>query len=231
MKKLFLLVLIFAVVFILPAQEEAEYILDIDTSYSFGMFLANFMFQQFGMPYMQYNYDAFRDGFRDFNESAATRFDMELAMDFIDRIIMEIEYNDMLIQQAEGERNQIIGAEFLASNGRRAGVVTTSSGLQIEMLREGSGEIPNISDTVTVHYRGTLIDGRVFDSSYDYGEPLTFPLDRVIPGWTEGLRMMREGGRAILYVPPELAYRDMSLGIVTPYSVLIFDVEFLEIQR
>ena len=231
MKKFLLLVLVFTYVFILPAQEEAEYVLDIDTSYSFGMFLANFMFQQFGMPYMMYDYDAFRDGFRDFNENAITRFDMEIAMDFIDMIVMEIEYNDMLIQQAEGERNRVIGAEFLSTNGLRAGVITTSSGLQIEMLREGNGEIPNISDTVTVHYRGTLIDGRVFDSSYDYGEPLTFPLDRVIPGWSEGLRMMREGGRAILYVPPELAYMDMSLGIVTPHSVLIFDVEFLEIQR
>ena len=213
------------------STEEPEYILDIESSYSFGMFLARFMLEQFDMPYMLYNYQSFMQGFEDYNEGRETRISFERAMENIDAVVDLINERERILMEAEGELNRERGAVFLAQNGLRPNVVTTASGLQIEMIREGTGDYPNIDDVVTVHYHGTLIDGRVFDSSYQYGEPLTFPLDRVIAGWTEGMRMLREGSRAILYIPSELAYGEMSMGAISPHSVLVFEIDFLEIVR
>jgi FKBP-type peptidyl-prolyl cis-trans isomerase FklB len=124
------------------------------------------------------------------------------------------------------------GRAFLAENGKREGVTTLPTGLQYEVLAEGeAGESPTAADTVTVHYRGTLIDGTEFDSSHRRGEPSTLALDGVIRGWAEGLQLMRPGAKYRLFVPPELAYGERGAGPrIGPNSTLVFEVELLSIQ-
>jgi FKBP-type peptidyl-prolyl cis-trans isomerase len=123
------------------------------------------------------------------------------------------------------------GKKFLEENGKKEGVKTTSSGLQYKILKEGAGRSPKASDTVVVHYKGTLINGKEFDSSYQRGEPATFPLSGVIKGWTEGLLYLREGGKAMLYIPSELAYGSRGAGAdIGPNETLIFEVELVKIQ-
>ena len=121
---------------------------------------------------------------------------------------------------------------FMESNKTRPGITTTASGLQYEVLRAGTGERPTVSDTVTVHYKGQLADGHVFDSSYDRGQPATFALDRVIEGWKEGLQLMAAGAQYRIYVPYELGYGERGAGQdIPPYSPLIFEVELVSVQR
>ena len=123
------------------------------------------------------------------------------------------------------------GENFLAENAKRPEVKTTESGLQYEVITEGKGKKPAATDIVKVHYRGTTIDGTVFDSSYDRGEPAEFPLNRVIAGWTEGLQLMSVGSKYKLYIPYQLGYGERGAGQdIKPYSALIFDVELLEIK-
>jgi FKBP-type peptidyl-prolyl cis-trans isomerase len=133
-------------------------------------------------------------------------------------------------REAAAAENKQAGEEFLAANAEKEGVVTLPSGLQYKQIEAGKGEQPGAADTVTVHYRGTLINGTVFDSSYDRGEPVSFPLQNVIAGWTEGLQHMREGSKYELYIPPELAYGPGGSGpAVGPNETLIFEVELLEV--
>lgn len=142
------------------------------------------------------------------------------------------------LQQAQQEEMASRGAEsaekgraYLEENAGRDGVTVTDSGLQIEFLEEGEGNKPSAEDTVTVHYRGTLIDGTEFDSSYNRGQPATFPLGNVIAGWTEGLQLMPEGSKARLVIPAELAYGDRGAGDrIGPNETLIFEVELLSIK-
>lgn len=119
---------------------------------------------------------------------------------------------------------------FLEENGQRGAVTTTDSGLQYEILENGDGPSPDASDRVTVHYTGTLIDETVFDSSREREEPATFGLQQVIPGWTEGLQLMREGGRYRFYIHPELAYGESGPPSIGPNRALIFDVELIEVK-
>lgn len=128
------------------------------------------------------------------------------------------------------QKNREAGEEFLAENAERDGVETTDSGLQYEILEEGNGEKPSADDRVQVHYTGELISGEVFDSSRERGEPVTFGLNQVIPGWTEGLQLMSEGSRAKLYIPAELAYGPGGNQRIGPNETLVFDVELLEIN-
>ena len=133
---------------------------------------------------------------------------------------------------ADSEKSLKAAADFLAENKKREGVKSTESGLQYEVLREGAGEKPTAADTVKVHYRGTLLDGTEFDSSYGRGEPISFPLNGVIPGWTEGLQLMNTGAKYKLYLPPDLAYGERGAGSqIGPNSALIFEVELLEIVK
>ena len=122
------------------------------------------------------------------------------------------------------------GQAFLAENALRATVVTTASGLQYEVLESGDGATPGPQDIVTAHYHGTFIDGRVFDSSVDRGEPLAIAVDRVIGGWTEGLQLMKVGGKWRLFIPPDLAYGENGMGGIGPNETLIFEVELLDVQ-
>lgn len=122
------------------------------------------------------------------------------------------------------------GDRFLTDNAAREGVITTDSGLQYEVLASGEGEIPTAASTVRTHYHGTLIDGTVFDSSYDRGEPTEFPVGGVIAGWTEALQMMTVGSKWRLTVPYELAYGEQGAGgVIGPFATLIFDIELLDI--
>jgi FKBP-type peptidyl-prolyl cis-trans isomerase len=132
---------------------------------------------------------------------------------------------------AVAEKNKQDGEAFLAANKKREGVITLPSGLQYYVLNAGAGKSPKATDKVTVHYRGTLIDGTEFDSSYKRGQPATFPLNRVIRGWTEALQLMKEGARWILYIPSNLAYGERGAGAnIGGNATLIFEVELLSIQ-
>jgi len=120
---------------------------------------------------------------------------------------------------------------FLTENGKKAGVITTASGLQYKVINEGTGKQPTATSQVTVHYKGQLLDGKVFDSSYDRGQPVEFTLNQVIPGWTEGLQLIKEGGKVTLYIPAKLAYGEQGVaGTIPPNSTLIFDVELLQVK-
>jgi len=129
-----------------------------------------------------------------------------------------------------GDKNHAAARAFLARNGRKKGIVTTASGLQYEVVKAGQGEMPKPGDSVTVNYRGTLLDGTEFDSSYKRGQPATFPVDRVIPGWQEALKLMKPGAKWRLFVPPALAYDLNSPPPIPPGSLLIFDVDLLGIK-
>lgn len=127
--------------------------------------------------------------------------------------------------------NIAIGNDFLAQNKANVDVLTTASGLQYQILNKGTGTThPTASSTVKVHYHGTLLDGTVFDSSVERNEPISFPLNRVIAGWTEGVQLMVEGDKFKFFIPPQLAYGNSAAGKIQPGSTLIFEVELLEIQ-
>lgn len=133
--------------------------------------------------------------------------------------------------EARYGKNKQDGIDFLAKNKERSEVTETESGLQYEIITEGDGEMPTDTSTVKVHYHGTLIDGTVFDSSVDRGEPVEFQLNRVIKGWTEGLQLMKVGSKYKFYIPYDLAYGDADQGVIKPFSTLIFEVELLSIVK
>ncbi|MFN3586679.1 MAG: FKBP-type peptidyl-prolyl cis-trans isomerase [Moraxellaceae bacterium] len=168
----------------------------------------------------------FRDGF--------AGKDGKLTEDEMRQAVMEFEKKlraDMLAKQekAAGESRGKSEA-FLAENAKKPGVTTTASGLQYEVLKEGSGAKPAATSTVKVHYEGKLIDGTVFDSSVQRGEPVSFPLNQVIPGWTEGLQLMSPGAKYRFVIPAKLAYGETGAGPIPPHAALVFEVELLEVQ-
>lgn len=135
-------------------------------------------------------------------------------------------------QKVAGEKNKKEGEIFLAENKKKEGVKTLPSGLQYKVVKPGSGKKPAATDTVTTHYRGTLINGTEFDSSYRRGKPATFPVSGVIPGWTEALQLMEEGAKWQLFIPPNLAYAERGAGqVIGPHTTLIFEVELISIQE
>jgi FKBP-type peptidyl-prolyl cis-trans isomerase len=135
-------------------------------------------------------------------------------------------------QKALGEKNKTEGEAFLAKNKTREGVKTTASGLQYEVEKEGTGPSPKPTDTVTVSYKGTLIDGTTFDSSYDRGQPATFVLNQVIPGWTEGVQLMKVGAKYKFYIPSNLGYGEQGAGgVIGPNAPLVFEVELISIGK
>ncbi|MGC8824259.1 MAG: FKBP-type peptidyl-prolyl cis-trans isomerase [Bacteroidales bacterium] len=137
----------------------------------------------------------------------------------------------MKLHQAKAQKNLEEGKKFLAENSKKEGVVTLPSGLQYKILKEGEGQSPTINDEVTCHYRGTFIDGRVFDSSYDRGEPARFAVNGVIKGWTEALQLMKPGSKWMLYIPADLGYGEQNVPGIEPNSVLIFEVELLSVDK
>jgi FKBP-type peptidyl-prolyl cis-trans isomerase FklB len=147
-------------------------------------------------------------------------WDSQAASEYVQKTMTDIKYGK-LKRDAE---------QFLAENQSREGVITTESGLQYEVITLGTGIKPTIHDEVKVHYHGTMIDGTVFDSSVERGEPITFALTQVIPGWTEGLQLMPVGSKFIFYIPYNLGYGEQQVGPIAPYSTLIFEVELLDIE-
>lgn len=134
--------------------------------------------------------------------------------------------------QGEKMKNKEEGEKFLAENAKKEGVVTLPSGLQYKIIKEGTGNTPKPTDKVKVHYTGKLIDGKVFDSSVQRGQPIEFPLNGVIKGWTEGLQHIKEGGKIILYIPADLGYGEKGAGgTIPPNATLIFEVELLQIVK
>jgi len=150
--------------------------------------------------------------------------------------VMQEFQKEMVAKRSEGkkvasDKNKKDGDTFLAQNGKQAGVETLPSGLQYKVITAGTGPKPKLTDTVKTHYRGTLIDGKEFDSSYSRGEPATFPVTGVIKGWTEALQLMPVGSKWQLYIPAELAYGDRGAGAdIGPGATLIFDIELLSIE-
>ncbi|MBJ6118010.1 FKBP-type peptidyl-prolyl cis-trans isomerase [Pontibacter sp. BT310] len=173
------------------------------------------------------NPDAFIKGMKEAIEgkpSALSQAEVQEAM-------MQLQQEMGAKQGAAGEENQKAGEAFLAENKNKEGVKTLPSGLQYEVLNEGTGKSPSASDKVTTHYHGTLIDGTVFDSSYERGQPATFPVNGVIAGWTEALQLMKEGAKWRLYIPSALAYGSQGAGdVIGPNAALIFDVELISVN-
>ena len=162
-------------------------------------------------------------------KSAMTEAEMK---DVLNQLRTEMMAKAEAKAKSAGADNQKLGDAFLAANAKKDGVKTTASGLQYKVNKSGTGRTPKNSDTVKVHYHGTLIDGTVFDSSVDRGEPISFPVNGVIPGWTEALQLMKEGDKWQLYIPAKLAYGEQSPGgKIGPNSTLIFDVELLAIEK
>jgi len=155
----------------------------------------------------------------------------QMTMDQIRDVMMNFE-KDMQAKQAEvGKKNEADAEKFLADNKKKEGVKTTASGLQYKVLKEGNGAQPKSTDNVTVNYRGTLMDGTEFDSSYKRGQPATFPVAGVIKGWTEALQLMKVGSKYQLFIPPALAYGEHSPSPqIPPNSLLIFEVELMNVQ-
>lgn len=149
----------------------------------------------------------------------------------VEQVQKESQERQMAAHAEQSAKNRTEGAAYLAENAKKDGVITTDSGLQYKSLVAGSGAKPSKSDKVKVHYRGTLVDGTVFDSSYDRGEPITFPVTGVIAGWIEGLQLMNVGSKFELAIPSNLAYGpNGSGGAIGPDAALIFEVELLAIE-
>lgn len=171
------------------------------------------------------NIEAMATGFRAISLGEETKVSEEDAQSIVQKFFTEA-------SDREAQENLEKGNKFLEENKAREGVHTTESGLQYEIITEGTGEKPTASDRVRVHYHGTLIDGTVFDSSVDRGEPVVFGVTQVIPGWTEALELMPVGSKWKIYLPANLAYGERGAGAdIGPNSALIFEVELLEIVK
>ncbi len=173
------------------------------------------------------NLDAISQGLHDAMDGSKSKITPEA----FNQAMMKLQQEAMTVAKEKGEKNTKLEADFREANGKKKGVTTTASGLQIETLTEGTGPSPKATDTVKVHYTGTLIDGTKFDSSVDRGEPAKFEVGRVIPGWTEGLQLMKVGGKARLVIPSALGYGAEGQGPIPPNATLAFEVELISIEK
>ena len=176
------------------------------------------------------NLDTFEKGFRDGYEGKKPALTQEQMQKVLMDYQKEQEEKFVKEMQTKAGENKTKGAAFLAENGKKAGVKTTASGLQYKVITEGKGKMPKATDVVEVNYEGKLLDGKVFDSSYERGEPIEFPLNQVIAGWTEGLQLMKEGGKYESYIPSDIAYGEAGNSGIEPNSTLIFTVELLKVK-
>ena len=188
-----------------------------------------------GFNGVETKFNLIKQGFINGLNNYTEMMDRQVAMEFADATFGRLKQAQIEAEQEkaqlQGQQAKEEGEAFLAANALRKEVKTTASGLQYEVLEEGNGPKPTAASTVKVHYEGTLIDGTVFDSSYQRGEPIEFPLSGVIKGWTEGLQLMPVGSKYKLYIPYELAYGERGAGAsIPPYAALIFTVELLEIK-
>lgn len=174
-----------------------------------------------GLENVATNFELIKQGFVNGMYDYDTQFDSRTAGEYIENTMTQIKYGEAIAA----------GKKFLEENKLKEGVITTESGLQYEVIKMGKGAKPTATDKVKVHYHGTLTDGTVFDSSVERGEPITFALNQVIPGWTEGVQLMPVGSKFRFYVPQELGYGARQAGSIPPYSTLIFEVELLGIEK
>lgn len=172
----------------------------------------------------------FAAGIQDFLQKNPLKVAPQEAQQVLNDFFTELQEKEQAAQAEAGKIVKEQGEKFLAENAKKDGVVVTASGLQYTVLKEGTGKQPKASDTVRCHYEGTLIDGTVFDSSYQRGEPADFGLRQVIAGWTEGVQLMKEGSKFRFFIPYNLAYGERGAGGMIPgYAALIFDVELIQI--
>lgn len=173
--------------------------------------------------------DVIKAGLEDAYQEAPKLTDAEMQT-ILTNLQQKLQDKRMKEQQQASSNNLEKANQFLEKNKTAEGVKTTASGLQYKVLKEGNGVSPKATDNVKVHYHGTLLDGKVFDSSVERGQPAEFPLNRVIPGWTEGLQLMKKGAKYRFYIPPGLAYGAQGAGSIGPNSLLIFDVELIDVN-
>ncbi|MBL7797508.1 MAG: FKBP-type peptidyl-prolyl cis-trans isomerase [Saprospiraceae bacterium] len=221
MKKTILFFFSASICFSLNAQTALKTTQD-SASFAYGMLIGNSLKRQ--LP-ADLNIDLVMQAMGDVLKDAKMPFDQKAAGDIFGRF-------SEAAQKKAGEAGKMEGEKFLAANKQKKGVTTTASGLQYEVLKRGDGkESPKATDKVKVHYHGTTIDGSVFDSSVERGEPISFGLNQVISGWTEGVQLMHVGDKFKFYIPADLAYGERSPSPkIKPNSVLIFEVELFEIN-
>lgn len=197
-------------------------------SYAIGMDIGKNLKSQ---P-VELNSDAVSQGVKDSLNEGKTLMTQQEYLDILAAFKKEMSQKQIAQMKELSEKNKKEGEEYLAENKKKEDIVTTQSGLQYKVLKKGTGKIPNSTDTVTVHYRGTLIDGTEFDSSYRRGQPASFKVNGVIRGWTEALQLMKEGAKWQLYIPSNLAYGERGAGRnIRPNSTLIFEVELISINE
>ncbi|WJJ96331.1 FKBP-type peptidyl-prolyl cis-trans isomerase [Algibacter luteus] len=210
------------------AQKPIKTELD-SVSYAIGMDVAKNVKASFD----DFDNDLFIQGFNNVIDSTDILLDQAVAQQVVRTYFQNKQKEEAVKRQEEALKNKEEGEKFLSENKTKDGVVTTESGLQYMVLKEGTGEKPTTASKVKVHYHGTLIDGTVFDSSVDRGEPTEFGVTQVIKGWTEGLQLMPVGSKYKFFIPSDLAYggNPRPGGAIKPNSTLIFDVELLEIVK
>jgi FKBP-type peptidyl-prolyl cis-trans isomerase len=195
-------------------------------SYAIGMMLGH-NWQQQGL---EVDPEIAARAIKDIQSGGATLLSQTEMQETLTAFQKEFKVKQQKIQEEKAIKNKAEGADFLAANKAKPGVVTLPDGLQYTVLTEGSGAMPQADNVVSVHYRGTLLDGTEFDSSYKRGQPAQFPVNGVIRGWTEALQLMKTGSKWKLFIPSELAYGENGQRSIPPNSVLIFEVELLSVQ-
>ena len=197
-------------------------------SYALGIGIGS---QLAGMGAKELNIDDFAQAIKDVISGSQLKVDNVEAQTLVQNFFQEQEAKQQAAAAEADKAAKAEGEAFLAENGKKEGIVTLPSGLQYQVLKEGNGKKPSATDQVVCHYEGTLIDGTVFDSSYQRNQPATFGLNQVIPGWTEGVQLMQEGAKYRFFIPYKLAYGERGAGAqIPPFATLVFDVELIEVK-
>jgi peptidyl-prolyl cis-trans isomerase len=197
-------------------------------SYALGIGIGS---QLAGMGAKELNIDDFAQAIKDVISGSQLKVDNVEAQTLVQNFFQEQEAKQQAAAAEAGKAAKAEGEAFLAENGKKEGIVTLPSGLQYQVLKEGDGKKPSATDQVVCHYEGTLLDGTVFDSSYQRNQPATFGLNQVIPGWTEGVQLMQEGAKYRFFIPYKLAYGERGAGAqIPPFATLVFDVELIEVK-
>jgi FKBP-type peptidyl-prolyl cis-trans isomerase FklB len=216
-----------------PEEASSASELKLDTpknriSYTIGVNIG----QDFKTQNMDVDPDVLLMGLKDTLSGKELQLTEEEMVQEIQNFQQEMQARMVAEMEEQATRNKAEGEAFLVENAKQEGVVVTESGLQYKVLEPGEGDMPGPADVATVHYRGTLIDGTQFDSSYDRGQPATFPVGGVIPGWTEALQLMQPGAKWQLFIPAELAYGERGAGQdIGPNATLLFDVELISVEK
>jgi len=211
----------------LKTTEKMEIKTELDSvSYSLGINIA----KSFETEFSEINLEQFIQGINDKHSKEELKISEAETQQIVQSYFMKKQVGQQ--EKAKTEMTPKIkeGEEFLEKNGKKEGITTTASGLQYEIITQGTGSKPGLTDEVETHYHGTLLDGTVFDSSVDRGQSISFPVNGVIKGWTEALQLMSVGSKWKLYIPYNLAYGERGTGPIGPYSTLIFEVELISIK-